>query len=147
VKILVINGPNLNLLGSREPEKYGSHTLSQINAVVTDFCCSEGVAVEFFQSNHEGEIIDSIHSAPAGFQGIIINPGALTHYSYSLRDAVAAVEIPVVEIHISNIFAREEFRHHSVVSPVAAGHVSGFGPNGYMIAVRGLLDMIRGGRQ
>jgi len=143
MKVLVLHGPNLNLLGRREPEIYGSQSLNDINIDIEKFGHSLGVVVEAAQSNHEGELIDRIHNAAeSGFVGIIINPGGLTHSSVSLRDAIAAVNIPVVEVHLTNIHAREEFRQHSFVSPVAVGLVSGFGAVGYQLALKGLLQNI-----
>lgn len=140
MKILIINGPNLNLVGHREPRYYGDKLLEKINADVSAAAGRVGVEVEFFQSNSEGELIDVIHGAPVRSDGIIINAGAYSHYSYAIRDAVAAVDIPAVEVHMSNIFAREEFRHHSVLSPVVVGQICGFGGYGYILAVYALLD-------
>lgn len=141
MKVLIINGPNLNLLGSREPMHYGEKTLKEINEDISAAVARFGVQVEFFQSNHEGELIDTIHNAPKINEGIVLNAGAFSHYSYAIRDAIAAIDIPVVEIHLSNVFAREEFRHHSVLSPVVAGQVYGFGPYGYVMAIYGLLNL------
>lgn len=143
MKILVINGPNLNLLGTREPGIYGSATLLQIMQELAAKFAPEGVVVEHFQSNVEGVLIDRIHQASAdGMDGIVINPGAYTHTSIALRDAIAGVALPAVEVHLSNIHAREEFRHHSYIAPVAVGQVSGFGAYGYRIAVQALLDYL-----
>lgn len=143
MKILVVHGPNLNLLGSREPEVYGSETLSQINSDISSFASTIDVETLFFQSNHEGALIDRIHSArEEGVSGIVINPGGLTHTSVSLRDALASVAIPVAEVHLSNIHAREEFRHHSYITPIAVGIVSGFGSSGYKMALQGLVAKI-----
>ena len=137
MKVLVLNGPNLNMLGLREPEIYGKLTLSDINEQVNAYCQEIGVQAEFMQSNYEGALIDRIHQASSeDISVIIINPGALTHYSYALRDAIAAVKIPTIEIHLSNIHAREEFRHHSVIAPVAVGQISGFGLHSYLLAVQ-----------
>ncbi len=141
--VLIINGPNLNLLGEREPGIYGDDTLESLNQEVLNASRKLGFDdCEFFQSNHEGEIIDQIHSARIDKCGIIINAGAYTHYSYAIRDAISAVNIPVIEVHISNIYGREEFRHKSVIAPVCAGHLSGFGSLGYILALQGLNDMI-----
>ncbi len=143
VSILVLHGPNLNLLGVREPGIYGSTTLDQINAELRRQAGSAGFELEVFQSNHEGELIDRIHQARGNNAGIIINAAALTHYSYSLRDAIAAVGLPTVEVHLTNIHAREEFRGKSVIAPVVAGQISGFGPLSYYLALQALVDMIR----
>ncbi len=138
MKILIINGPNLNLLGSRKPEVYGAQTLYQINRKLQEYFPQHELT--FFQSNHEGEIVDQIQRSVNGFEAIIINPGALTHYSYSLRDAIEACPIPVVEVHLSNIAARESFRRVSVISEVCLGTISGFGWIGYLLAVEGLMQ-------
>ena len=138
--ILVLHGPNLNLLGTREPEVYGRASLAEINRAVQRHAISRGVKAVCRQSNHEGELVDWIQSAATqGFGGIVINPGALTHYSIALRDAVAAVTLPVVEVHLSNIHGREEFRRHSVIAPAAAGQISGFGATSYVLGVDAVL--------
>jgi 3-dehydroquinate dehydratase-2 len=144
MKILILNGPNLNLLGNREPSVYGAKSLTEVNRDIAAAAGRFGAEVEFLQSNHEGELIDAIQKAPLEFDGIVLNAGALSHYSYSLRDAIAAIDIPVAEVHISNIFAREEFRHCSVLSPVTAGQVCGFGTYGYVMAIYGLLNFAGG---
>lgn len=135
-KVTVIHGPNLNLLGVREPGVYGLATLDKINALMQDTARELNLAVDFCQSNSEGEIIDRIHQAMGQAQAIIINPGAYTHYSIAIRDAIAAVPIPTVEVHISNVHAREEFRHRSVIAPVAVGTIAGFGIQSYLLALR-----------
>ena len=138
--ILVIHGPNLNLLGTREVGIYGHVSLSEINRAVERHGASRGVRIVCRQSNWEGQLVEWIQSAGAeGFRGIVINPGALTHYSIALRDAVAAVSVPVVEVHLSNIHGREEFRRHSAIAPVAAGQIAGFGPASYVLGVDALL--------
>lgn len=134
-KILIINGPNLNLLGTREKEVYGTETLEDIARKVANEAARLNVSVEFIQSNHEGEIIDKIHAARGNTDAIIINPGAYTHYSIAIRDAIKAVEIPTIEIHLSNIHAREEFRSHSVIAPVCVGQICGFGSKSYILGL------------
>ena len=134
--ILVISGPNLNLLGLREPGIYGTTTLQTIHEELARLGAELGVAVETFQSNHEGAIIDAIHAARGRHQAIVINPGAYSHYSIAIRDAIASVDIPTVEVHLSNIHKREEFRHHSVIAPVAAGIIVGFGADSFYLGLR-----------
>ncbi|MBW2268794.1 MAG: type II 3-dehydroquinate dehydratase [Deltaproteobacteria bacterium] len=138
-RILVIHGPNLNQLGTREPEVYGTTTLVEIDADLATAAKEWGAEVECFQSNYEGAIIDRIQGALDAADGILINPGGLTHTSVALRDALAGAGLPTVEVHLSNVFAREEFRRHSYVSGVAVGVISGFGPLGYRLALQALL--------
>jgi len=140
VNILVINGPNLNLLGVRKPEVYGIASLEDINKYISDYF--KNTVVEFFQSNHEGDIIDKIQQAGKRYEGIVINPGAYTHYSYAIRDAIEDSNLPVVEVHISNISKREEFRQKSVISPVCKGTITGFGKYGYVMAVRAIVHRL-----
>ena len=138
MNILVIHGPNLGLLGKREPGIYGSRTLDDINALLSEEAAGLGASLEFFQSDSEGGIVGAIQGALGGTDGILINPAAYTHTSVAVRDAILSVGIPAVEVHISNIHKREEFRHTSFVSPVAVGVVSGFGPESYLLGLRGL---------
>ena len=138
--IWVINGPNLNLLGVREPGIYGSQNLQSIEDNIRKQASDLGVDISFYQSNHEGVMIDWIHEAMDNANGIIINPGALTHYSYALRDAISSVRIPTVEVHLSNIHSRESFRHTSVIAPVAIGQIAGFGALSYEL---GLIALVR----
>lgn len=133
-RILVLHGPNLNLLGEREENIYGRVTLAEINRALQEQAAAAGMDVECFQSNHEGDLIDRVQAARGNFDVILINPGALTHYSFALHDALRAVDLPVIEVHMSNIYAREEWRRNSVVAPVARGQVSGFGPLSYTLA-------------
>ncbi|HEX2898019.1 MAG TPA: type II 3-dehydroquinate dehydratase [candidate division Zixibacteria bacterium] len=142
--ILIINGPNLNLLGKREVEIYGKESLKNLNSGLTNLAKSLKLKLKFFQSNSEGDIIDFLHKEAPKAAGIIINPGALTHYSYALRDAIVAVETPTIEVHISNIYGREEFRRKSVISPVCVGQVSGFGFFGYAMALSYFADLSKG---
>jgi 3-dehydroquinate dehydratase II len=144
MKILLINGPNLNLLGTREPAKYGHTTLPQVEAMFREAGQALGVEVACFQNNHEGGIVDRIHAARTeGVAGIVINPGAYTHTSVAIRDAFAGTAIPFAEIHVSNVHAREPFRHHSYLSEIAAGIVVGFGVEGYLLALRGLVKKLQ----
>ena len=140
MNILVINGPNLNLLGVREPDVYGSETLSDIENWLNEQPESNGHIIFWFQSNHEGDLIDRIHEAMGNSDGIIINPGAFTHYSYALRDAISSLNIPTVEVHLSDIERREDFRKLSVITDVCIKRVSGFGKKSYLIGLQALLD-------
>ncbi|MBM4462640.1 MAG: type II 3-dehydroquinate dehydratase [Chloroflexi bacterium] len=144
MKILVIQGPNLNFLGKRIKEIYGDKTLEEINRLLQQVGGELGVEVVTFQSNSEGALIDFIQKESAAAKGIIINPGALTHYGFSLRDALADSGLPVVEVHLSNIYAREEFRQRSVIAPIARGQISGLGWRGYMAALRTLVSELKG---
>jgi len=143
MKILLIHGPNLNLLGIREPGIYGVKSLDEINAQVEQFAAENGVELTAFQSNSEGALIGAIQDAGKWADGIVINPGAYTHYSYAIRDALASVGLPAVEVHLSNIFAREEFRHRSVMSAVVEGTVTGFGWRSYLLGVEGLIEILK----
>lgn len=137
-KYLIINGVNLNMLGVREPGIYGKSTLADLETAVSKKAKTLGVEVDFFQSNFEGEIVEKIHSALGVYDGIIINPGAFTHYSYAIRDAFGSVKLPVIEVHISNIHKREEFRHTSVIVPECVGQICGLGMKGYELALEAL---------
>ena len=142
MKILVLHGPNLNLLGEREPEIYGRTTLAEIDARLRELGAKRDVSVESFQSNHEGALLDRIQAARRTHQAIIINPGGLTHTSVALRDALVASELPVIEVHLSNIHAREDFRQRSLVAGIALGQISGLGAKGYELALEALLDRL-----
>lgn len=143
MSILVINGPNLNLLGTREPALYGHASLAVIEAELGQMAEDAGVAMHCFQSNHEGALIDRIHAAQGdGTEYIVINPGGLTHTSVALRDALASADVPVVEVHLSNVHRREEFRHHSFIAGIAAGQVLGFGPDSYLLGLRAAAGLV-----
>jgi 3-dehydroquinate dehydratase-2 len=143
MKILILHGPNLNLLGTREPEVYGSATLEDLNSHLTVLGKELGVEIKCLQSNHEGALIDALQDARTWAFGVLFNPGGYTHTSVALRDAISAIQIPVVEVHISNVYAREEFRHVSLVSAVCKGKVTGFGLLSYELGLRGLVDIIK----
>ncbi|MEO1059217.1 MAG: type II 3-dehydroquinate dehydratase [Actinomycetota bacterium] len=143
-QILLLNGPNLNLLGSREPEVYGATTLDDIVAELRSLAEARGAELSDQQSNHEGQLVDMLHDARNWVDGVLFNPGAYTHTSIALRDAIAATGLVIVEVHLSNVAAREEFRHHSMISSVCAGVVSGFGPASYAVALEGLLRHLDG---
>ena len=141
-KILVLHGPNLNLLGRREPETYGHVTLDEINAALSEAAEARGAQLRMLQSNHEGELVDALHEALGWADGVLINAAAYTHTSVALRDAISAVELPTVEVHLSNVFAREPFRHSSLIAPVCIGQISGFGWRSYLLGLTGLLDYL-----
>lgn len=143
MKILVINGVNLNMLGIREPGIYGKSTLADLESCITDKANELNVEVDFFQSNYEGAICEKIQQALGVYDGIIMNPGAFTHYSYAIRDALGSVKLPAIEVHISNIHKREEFRHHSVTVPECIGQICGLGFKGYILALEALVDVIK----
>jgi len=143
-KILVLHGPNLNLLGRREPQIYGSQTLVDINGLLLERAQQAGLIIDFKQSNHEGVLVDAVQAAgEEGYNFIIINAAAFTHYSIALRDALAAIEVPAIEVHLSNIHKREEFRHHSVIAPVVMGQICGFGADSYMAALEVVIRKLK----
>jgi len=143
-KILVLHGPNLNLLGLREPEIYGNLTLADVNNLLSQEATNLGVEISCLQSNHEGDLVDSIHRAFENYQGILINAGAYTHTSVAIRDALAGVNLPTVEVHLSNIYRREDFRHHSYIAPIAIGQISGFGVQSYILGLQALINHLQG---
>ncbi|MBF0330626.1 MAG: type II 3-dehydroquinate dehydratase [Candidatus Omnitrophica bacterium] len=144
-KILVIHGPNLNLLGQRETSVYGVTTMAGINAHLEEIAADKGVALVFLQSNHEGDIVDAIGKSKAdGIGAIVINPAAYTHTSIAIRDALAAVSVPAIEVHLSNIYKREEFRHHSMIAPVCQGQISGFGSQSYELGLLAAIAIVKG---
>ena len=141
--MLVLHGPNLNLLGLREPEIYGSTTLAQVDDSLKLNAVKLDIEVDCLQSNHEGVLVDAIHNARASHQGILINAGAYTHTSVAIRDALAGVMLPIVEVHLSNIYTRENFRHHSYIAPIAIGQISGFGADSYRLGLQALVNHLR----
>jgi len=143
LRVLIINGVNLNLLGHREAKHYGTDTLDNINHFIEDQFKSQYIDIEFFQSNIEGEIVNRLHEAMGNFDGIVINPGAYTHYSYAIRDAIESIKIPTVEVHLSSIHSREDFRKNSVTSEVCIGQISGFKKFGYVYAIEALIDYLK----
>ena len=145
MRILVLHGPNLNLLGTREPTIYGNITIDVINSEISFLASKLGVEVSFFQSNSESAMIDKIHSVIGSYDGILINPAAYTHTSIAIRDALSAVALPVVEVHLSNIHRREEFRATSFIAPIAVGQISGFGPDSYLLGLRALFNHLTKG--
>lgn len=142
-KVLVLNGPNLNMLSIREPGIYGDQTLAEINSNIETYAKAFDITCDFYQSNSEGEIIDAIHSVREKYDGCILNAGAYTHYSYAIFDAIKAVNKPFIEVHLSNIHAREEFRHTSVIAPACVGSIAGFGKNSYFLAVNAMKELLK----
>ncbi len=142
-KILIIHGPNLNLLGEREVDQYGTVTMDKINSDLAKLASELGIAIETFQSNVEGEIVNAIQKAKDGFSAVVINPGGYTHYSVAIRDAISAVKLPAVEVHLSNIYSREEFRQRSVIAPVCAGQITGFGADSYLLGLRAAAAILK----
>ncbi|MDA3896560.1 MAG: type II 3-dehydroquinate dehydratase [Desulfobacteraceae bacterium] len=142
-KIRVIHGPNLNMLGNREPDKYGTSTLDEINATIESHATKTGITAHTFQSNHEGEIVDKIQQAHDSYDGLIINPAAYTHTSIAIRDAILLLEMPIVEIHLSNIYKREVFRHKSMLCDIVTGQIAGFGAYGYVMAVDAIINSLQ----
>ena len=145
MKILVMHGPNLNLLGTREPSIYGNITINEINSAISAFALKMGIEVSIVQSNSEGELIERIHAAIGLYDGILINPAAYTHTSIAIRDALSAAALPVVEVHLSNIHSREEFRSRSFIAPIAVGQISGFGPDSYLLGLRAIFNHLTKG--
>ncbi|CAG9619236.1 type II 3-dehydroquinate dehydratase [Sutcliffiella rhizosphaerae] len=147
MRLLILNGPNLNRLGMREPDVYGNQTLKDLEERLLAYGKIQNVDMNFFQSNHEGELIDILHDSEESYDGVVMNPGAFTHYSYAIRDAIASISIPVMEVHISNIHKREEFRHTSVLAAVTAGQIVGLGFHGYELAIQAIMKKVEGETQ
>jgi 3-dehydroquinate dehydratase-2 len=145
LKVLVLNGPNLNRLGKREPDIYGTTTLTELEEQLKELALKNHVELDFAQTNSEGKLIDLIHAAEGSYDYIILNPGAFSHYSIAIRDAICSVQVPVIEVHISNIYAREEFRHKSILAPVTVGQISGFGIYSYTLALLAAIQLNGGG--
>jgi len=145
MKVLVVHGPNLNLLGDRETDIYGHESLEEIDQALKKRAKTNGIDIECFQSNHEGDIVETIQSKKDEVDGLLINPAAFTHYSIALRDAITATDLPVVEVHLSNIYSREDWRSKSVISPIAIGQISGFGMNSYLLGLEALIEVIKKG--
>lgn len=145
LKVLVLNGPNLNRLGKREPQIYGTTTLTELEEQLKELALKNQVELDFAQTNSEGKLIDLIHDAESSYDYIILNPGAFSHYSIAIRDAISSVQIPVIEVHLSNIYAREEFRHKSILAPVTVGQITGFGIYSYSLALLAAIQLNRGG--
>jgi len=143
MNVLILHGPNLNLLGTREPDVYGKETLDDINMMLHTLAQEHLVELDIVQSNHEGVLIDTLHKARTWAHGVLINPGAFTHYSYALRDAIAAIEKPCIEVHLSNVHKREEFRHTSVIAPVCVGQIVGLGWRSYTLGLTGLIQLLK----
>ncbi|MGQ9697935.1 MAG: type II 3-dehydroquinate dehydratase [Armatimonadota bacterium] len=147
MRVLVVHGPNLNLLGQREPQVYGQESLDALNSRIAQTAKDLGIEVRVVQSNSEGAIIDALQDAANWANGIVINPGAYTHYSIAIRDCLAAIRLPAIEVHLSNIYAREPFRHHSVIAPVVVGQISGLGAHGYLLALRAIKAIVEEKRE
>ena len=147
LRVLLLNGPNLNLLGQREPDVYGTMTFEELNKRVRDYAKEIGIELKLLQSNHEGVLIDAIHDAADWADAIVINPGAYTHYSYAIADALKAVRLPAIEVHLSNVQARDEFRRTSVVAPVTVGQIAGFGAMSYLLALQAAKAIVQQGRE
>lgn len=143
IKILIINGPNMNMLGRRERNVYGSQTLDELNQSINSYAAGMRIKCDFFQSNSEGDIINQIHRVSTEYDGCIINAGAYTHYSYAIHDAIKSVDKPFIEVHMSNVHSREEFRHKSVIAPACKGVIAGFGRNSYLLGISALYDLIK----
>ena len=143
MRILVLHGPNLNLLGTREPEIYGSFSLADINAKLAELAGEQHAELVCKQSNHEGDLVDALHDARTWADGVVFNPGAYTHTSIALRDAIAAIGIPVIEVHLSNVYAREEFRHTSLIAPVCKAQIAGFGVDSYLLGLQGTINLLK----